>query len=48
MAAVTAIAYSFQTARGVSKFAPFRIAIIVIWFSIASMNFAQATWPVAR
>ena len=45
MAVVTAIAYSFQTARGVSKFAPFGIAI---WFSIASMNFAQAAWLVAR
>jgi hypothetical protein len=45
VAAVTAIAYSFQTARGVSKFAPFGIAI---WFAIASMNFAQAAWLVAR
>lgn len=41
VAAVTAIAYSFQTARGV-RFAPFGIAV---WFAIASMNFAQAAWP---
>ena len=45
VAAVTAIAYSFQAARGVSKFAPFGIAI---WFAIASINFAQAAWPVVR
>lgn len=45
VAAVTAIAYSFQAARGVNKFAPFGIAI---WFAIASMNFAQAVWLVAR
>lgn len=45
VAAVTAIAYSFQAARGVNKFAPFGIAI---WFAIASINFAQAAWPVVR
>ena len=45
VATVTAIAYSFQTARGVNKFAPFGIAI---WFAVASINFAQATWPVVR
>ena len=44
LAVVTAIAYSFQTARGVSKFAPFGIAI---WFGIASIKFAQAAWLVA-
>ena len=45
VAAVTAIAYSFQAARRVTKFSPFGIAI---WFTIASMNFAQAVWLVAR
>lgn len=45
VATVTAIAYSFQAARGVSKFAPFGIAI---WFAIASMNFAQAAWLMAQ
>ncbi|MBI2035858.1 MAG: hypothetical protein HYT12_04255 [Candidatus Liptonbacteria bacterium] len=44
MAMVTAIAYSFQMAREASKFAAFGIAI---FFIVASMNFAQATWLVA-
>jgi hypothetical protein len=39
VAVVTAIAYSFQMARGMSKFAPFGT---IIWFVIALMNFAQA------
>ena len=45
VAVATAIAYSFQTARGVNKFAPFGIAI---WFAVASINFAQAAWLVVR
>ena len=45
VAVVTAIAYSFQMARGVNKFAPFGIAI---WFAVASINFAQAAWLVVR
>ena len=44
VAMVTAIAYSFQTAREMSKFAPFGT---VIWFAVASVTFAYAVfWPV--
>ena len=41
IALITAFDYAFQTAFAVSSFAPFGMAI---WFAIASMNFAQATW----
>jgi hypothetical protein len=44
-AMVTAIAYSFQEARGVNKFSPF---VIASWFAVASINFAQAAWLAVR
>ncbi|MBI2577340.1 MAG: hypothetical protein HYV77_00670 [Candidatus Wildermuthbacteria bacterium] len=45
IALMTAIAYTFKTALGVSAFAPFGMAI---WFAFSSINFAYATWCITE
>lgn len=44
VAMVTAIAYSFQKARGVNKFAH---VWMVLWVAVASVNFVRAIWLTA-